>query len=447
MTPAARRRRSLVMLACWAAWLGAVIVAICFVHHFAQRFPFADDWYMCVPVLSGRQPFTLGWLWSQHNEHRILIPRLAFVALGRMDGGDFRAPVWLNVAVLATIAGAFLLAACRRRGANSLSDCFFVFLLLHVLQSSVMWGAQFQFVSSTLFFSLILFVVVFSARLSAGALVVIVLATLALPLCGGNGLTLVPPIAVWLIVLGLQRVRTKDSAAAAVALGGGLASVGLSIFYLVGWHSTPHPWGKPTLLAAAGVTAHLLASGLGPNFARFWPLGGIIVTVLLGATAVVLAAAVRRERFDGRAFALLALVGSLALLALSIGYGRGGRGWEYYLEFHYAPLALPMLCVVYLVSLDYGPPNVGRGIRWFLCLLAACVYLNAIPRSGKNPHVEEMDAFAVDLNRGLSAKELVARHMDLLEPNAPPEERDYIEKNLDLLLRAGYYKPKPTANP
>lgn len=441
-TPTTRLRDALTLGVCWAAWLSATVVAVVCVHRFAQRFPFADDWYMCVPVLNGRQPLTLAWLWSQHNEHRIFIPRLAFVALGRHDGGDFRAPVLLNVAAIAAIAGAFLVAARRRRGRASLSDCFFVCALLHVLQSSFMWGAQFQFVSSTLFFSLILFVVLFCARLTAGALAVIALATLALPLCGGNGLTLVPPIAVCLIVLGLRRLRSREFPTAAIALGGGIGSLALAGFYFVGWHSIAHPWGKPTLRAAAGVTVHMLAAGLGPDFARFWPLGGIIVTVSLAATAIALAYAVRRERYDGRAFPLLALVGSLALLALSIGYGRGGRGWEFYLEYHYAPLALPMLCIVYLASIDYAPKHIGPVLRWSLFALAAYVYFNALPAwAGANPHVDEMNAFAADLQRGLPAHELVVKHMALLESNdVPKEEREYIEQNLARLLANGYYR-------
>lgn len=115
-------------------------VATAYAIHFAQRFPYADDWNMVVPVLARLRPFNIEWLWSQYNEHRIFIPRLAFVLLGRVDHGDFRAPVLLNVAALAVISALFIVAARRRRGASSVSDCFFPFMLLHLLQSSVFWG-------------------------------------------------------------------------------------------------------------------------------------------------------------------------------------------------------------------------------------------------------------------------------------------------------------------
>jgi hypothetical protein len=429
-------------LACAAVWLAAVSVAIRYVRHFAQRFPFADDWNMSVPVLARLQPLTLGWLWSQYNEHRSFIPRLAFVALGRVDGGDFRAPVLLDVAALAVVAAAFLLAAHRRRGASSPSDCFFVFMLLHLLQSSVFWGAQFQFVSSTFFFCLVAFVICFGERLTAGALAAIALLTLALPLCGGNGLVLTPPLAAWLFALGVRRMRQGERRAGAVALGGALAVAVLALGYLVGWQAIARQWQAPTLGAAAVVAARFVAAGLGPDFAILWPLGGLIVGGLLAATAIVLGRAVGREGVDGRALPMLALVAALALLAATVGWGRAGRGsWEFFFEYHYAPLALPMLCVVYLVSLSYGPRRAGLVVRWSLFLLLGILYYDTLPR-GKHPHVAEMEAFAADLAAGLPAHELVERHIHLLASSDTPEERRNVEHNLQGLLDAGYYGRK-----
>jgi hypothetical protein len=428
--------------ACVCAWILTVSVAIYYVLHFAQRFPYADDWLMTVPVLARAQSFNLAWLWSQYNEHRLFIPRLAFVVLGRIDHGDFRAPVLLNVAALAIVAALFLLAARRRRGGSSLSDCFFAFMLLHLLQSSVFWGAQFQFISSSALFCIATFVIVSSEPLQKAGLAVISVACALLPLCGANGLMLTPPLGAWLLIHGIYRLRRHDRAAGAIAIGGALAVTALSIGYLVGWHAVPRQWEEPTLASAGVVALQFATAGFGPDLALLWPAGGILVGVLLLVSVIVLVRAVAREGVAGRALPLLALVLALGLLCATVGWGRAGRGsWPLFFEYHYAPLALPLPCLMYFVSQSYWPYRAGVIARWLLLMLAAAVYLDSLPH-GAHPHVAEMAAFEADLASGASAHDLVARHIHLLASGDTAEERATVERGLQGLFDAGYYRAR-----
>src|SRR5207248_1941283 len=62
----------------WAIWLLAGVMALAllfFVYRHGDNVPYFDDWRI-VPVLTGHEPITLRWLWSQHNEHRMPIQKL-----------------------------------------------------------------------------------------------------------------------------------------------------------------------------------------------------------------------------------------------------------------------------------------------------------------------------------------------------------------------------------
>jgi hypothetical protein len=218
--------------------------------------------------------------------------------------------------------------------------------------------------------------------------------------------------------------------------------VALSIGYLIGWDAGKHPWEDPHLATAAPVALQFAAAGFGPDLALLWPAGGVVIGVLAVYAVGVLIRGVTREGCDGRAFALLVLVLALALLAATVGWSRAARRWPLFLEYHYAPLALPIPCVLYLVSLCYGthgPRRIGVIARWSLLVLAGAVYYDSVPR-GAHPHVAEMTAFAADIATGASAHDLVARHIHLLASSDSPDERATIERGLQGLFDAGYYR-------
>src|SRR5262249_11804164 len=105
-------RRLAAGLVVWGLWGLPTAFALAFVGVYGVNVPYWDDWDM-VPVRTGRQPLTLDWLWAQHNEHRIPLPKLLYVALAR-GCGDLRAGMVFNVLCLAAVAAGLILAVRRR---------------------------------------------------------------------------------------------------------------------------------------------------------------------------------------------------------------------------------------------------------------------------------------------------------------------------------------------
>src|SRR4051812_49211071 len=93
-----------VLIAWGACAAGAIGLAV----SSAAETPLWDDWAN-VPVLTGERPLSLEWLWSQHNEHRIPLPRLIIIGLSQLTGCSFRAPPIFNAGLLAVASGVLVL--------------------------------------------------------------------------------------------------------------------------------------------------------------------------------------------------------------------------------------------------------------------------------------------------------------------------------------------------
>src|SRR5262245_38487639 len=111
------RRRALSRISGLCALLAAaappLVIAGAVARH-ARNVPLQDQWTfvpMVLDGLAGRIGF--GALWTQNNEHRLVLPRLLLVGLARLTAWDVRVEMACNLLVaLATLA---LLAALVRR--------------------------------------------------------------------------------------------------------------------------------------------------------------------------------------------------------------------------------------------------------------------------------------------------------------------------------------------
>ena len=56
----------------------------------------ADEWEL-VPALAREQPISPAWLWAQHNEHRIPLPKLVLLGLFAVSDNDIRSGMFFNV--------------------------------------------------------------------------------------------------------------------------------------------------------------------------------------------------------------------------------------------------------------------------------------------------------------------------------------------------------------
>src|SRR5262245_60670131 len=115
-------RRLLVTLAGWVVlgtYLASLVLMIGFVARFASRVPFLDEYSNLRPLFS--EP-TLADYWRPQNEHRIPVPRLVYVVALKLTGYDFRAPLAVNVTLLAGVTAVLLASVRRLRGRFALTD-------------------------------------------------------------------------------------------------------------------------------------------------------------------------------------------------------------------------------------------------------------------------------------------------------------------------------------
>ncbi len=362
------------------AFAASFVLTVGFVARFASRVPFHDE-YANFHLLFGKP--SLADFWHQHNEHRIPLPRLVYVAAVRLTWYDFRAPLVVDLALLGA-ATAYLLASVRReRGRFVATDAFIPLVALGLGNAdNLLWGFQVQFILST---SLVLVLLGLGIRhrvaSSSRRLAIIGLLASLLPLCGANGIPFGVAVGSALVLIGYRNLRASDPAlraAGASGLGGGLIALGLVATVFVGLNRTPHPPGTSTAFAEG--CFNLPGFGFGP--AAYLPHGdayggltavGVVTTLLLAATGVHLLRKLRDpDRWD-QALLLAAVLVGVAGLAAGVSHGRSGYARGVFAG-RYVTLFVPGLVAAYLAW-----SHLARGAgRWIVPLVLTCAGLVAV---------------------------------------------------------------------
>jgi hypothetical protein len=373
---------ALVSLSVWACWLGMTAAALGLVAHYAGNAPYWDELIM-VPVLTHEEPITWQFLWQQHNEHRIPLPKLVQIGLAKLTGTDFRAGMYFTVVLMAVLAAAMIVTAQRIRGHANYVDAYFPLLLLSYGHTeNFLWSFQVAFSLSTFLVCVVLSLVVCRGRgaiLQEGkmAFVPALLAggcLLLLPLCGAQGTVMVPPLALWLGLVGLLAIRAdrrrgyQGLVVVAICL---LACLLVVAYFLWGYEVPPWSVPPPTLRAWVRTSLEFLCAGFGPAAGKFWPYGLIyigLVSLLVLGTMVWRWKNQPNERL-GLAGMLLFLLGTLAL-AGALGRGRAFTGPGLGFSSRYALLSLPFIVALNFAVGRWGRPRMARLIQGSLLILA-----------------------------------------------------------------------------
>jgi hypothetical protein len=432
--PPPRRAGRAAALVVWGLWLALLLGALRLVASYGSDVPSWDDWDM-VPVLTHAQPVSAEWLWSQHNEHRVPLPRLLFLGLNRLVTVDFRVTMYADVLAVGLLAAAFLWAAARLRGRTSLANGFFPLVLLEPGQAvNMLWGWQLEFfVSAVLGGVAVLAIALAGTALSVRRAAVIVgVCALLLPLTGANGLGMVPALALWPLGLALLPGRwtgAGERRGDRLLLGLGLGALALTALYFVGWERVPHHPRAAGIFNTVKTSVQFVTIGLGPATRDLWPLMGLAVVACFGATAVMLLRVWRdRPAERARAGGLLLGLGALGCLAFGLGMGRNG------FEVRYVTLAVPAWCLVWLAWAIYGGARWSRGMPSILAATALLALWGNV-RFGLDYARDlrsHLAAFEADLRAGVPRRELVRRYDPYLHPH-----QDIPLEYLPMLRRAG----------
>jgi hypothetical protein len=354
------------------AWLAMTIAALGYVARYGSNVPSWDEWDI-VPTMTGVQPVTLEWLWSQHNEHRIPVPRLVMLSLFRAFGNDFRVLMVFNVLAMAASALGMIFVVRRLRGRTTFADAFFPILLLNFSHGvNFIWGWEVEFAVSTLLAMGALIAIAMSDRWpTMVALTAVWLLLVLLVGTGAHGVALVPPVAAWLGYRGISLLRTGepgDRARGILTMAMAVSAVVLSALYLVGYSPVPyHPSNRyPKKIVGKGV--QFITAGFGTAVRGSWPFSGLIAMGLVSLAVMMLLAVAARRRADRpRALGLLFFLIAMGTLGLAL--GMGGR---YGFEPRYIMLSVPALCCVFAVLVAFDPwkisPYLQAGMLT-LCLL------------------------------------------------------------------------------
>ena len=398
----------LFVLAVWAVMLAR---ALAFVAANASAIPFWDD-LVIGPQIEGLRAVDARWLWHQHNEHRIPLPKLVYAALLTATH-DVRSGMYAQVAILAALALACALAARRIRGRSSIADSFFPFLWLEVGNcENLLMGFQISLALPVAIATGVLLAVA-AGRVPPRprAASAIAAALVALPLCGGPGLLPLPPLAAWAVWAGVRASRAGERASARWLIGGALAAALAAGLYVVSFERrTGQPgYAEP---ARALVTAAQYASlALGGFAAAHW----YACAALVGASVTLgLALLARRGPSGGRlrAGGLLAALAGMLALAAGIGFGRGRFGDAPGLALRYVVLAAPLLVWPYLVLVRYASATTRSVGCAALCLLAAATVVPNHERGKRyaRERLAEARAIEADVAAGVVLEELARRH-------------------------------------
>jgi hypothetical protein len=484
----------------WGAWALLFAGLLGFVAHFARNVPFLDDWDV-LPQVSGERPVDASWLWSPYHEHRIPLPKLLWVALARLTRFDVRAGMFLNCLILGGLSAASIVAARRLRGKTVLADAFFPLALLHWGQhQNLLWDFGVQFLCSTLFaIALLLALVSVRGAPTPRQGIVAGLCLLGLPLCGANGLLLVPLPAAWLVAASLARNRSgagqpaelctkkdnhestkgrkhekeeghpaphflpsficllfrafvlscfRDGILVAGLAGAALLLTAVSLMGETGVGTHP---ASPDMTATVQTACQFLVMSVGPGGEIGLPLSAFALLLLLAGCTAAVAVSLRRPEEFWRASGMLCYLAAFLGLALAVGWGRAGFGGvtaAYGTRF--VTLAVPVLCWCYFAALlvpsRRGPLRLVPPLLCVLMLVLLPFNLWEGVRHGRD-NATILTAVEDDIRRGVPPDELAQRWSEKVYP--PGGRIDYLRDRLEWLRQTGQgpYKGRESSDP
>jgi hypothetical protein len=349
----------------WTVWAIMTAATILFIRHYARNVPFMDD-FLLVPMMTGHQPVSLAWLWSLHNEHRPVVSRLIMAGLYRGIAPDLRLGMYFSAGLVSTAAALMVVVVRRLRGYTSALDVVLPLSIQNIGQAETVLISFAMNLALTSGISCALVGLASTSGPGRGWPLTVKLGFLLilLPLCGGSGLVMLPPLVLWLAHRSIRGSgRGEDPAGRGQTIGLGLLTVCLAVSAAYMFHyAMPFQHRPPPSFAVALCTFLAYLSLLVcPTWHDYWPLAGLIAALLLGATLVRLGwVGLRQSGERPRAFALSAVILAMLCAGVAVGYSRSFFGPGGGLPSRYITTIAPLFGAIYVAWLVCGPAPARR---------------------------------------------------------------------------------------
>jgi hypothetical protein len=418
----------------WSTWSASLLTAVVFIAAHKANVPKVHDFDM-IPALTGNEPVTLRYLWAPAAEHRMLLPKLVIVVLGKLTHCDFRAEKFFHVACLGALSLAMMLTARRLRGRTSIVDVFFPLLLLSVGNCATCLVTLAHVLEGVIPCLALAVVLVNAGNLTWKSTVLFGTCLLVLPLCGSGAVAYVPAFVFVLLSAAVIRIRSGTPGMkrdAGLMFGFAAAAVCLVVLYFHGLE----PRDLPRQLPSVGSNFFgFFAMSVGAGGRYAWQAVSAMVLLFVVLAAGVL---VRRLFSDTRnrlrAFALLGFLSSTVVVAFAVAWSRACLGPGAALAYRFTVLATPVLCAAFFAFQLCERRSLGLGLQIALLALVIVVFPRNVQLGMQAGGHEKAVSERVlrDVRRGVEPSRLAARNRGLFPFQVP----QWTAKRLEMLMHA-----------
>jgi hypothetical protein len=369
--------RKAVLPLCWAPVIALYLYQFAMIRRCAVDVPYWDEWEYFAP---GALPNGLTWQWlfTFHNEHRIVLTKLMAWLNMKFFGLDFALQQMFNFALFGCLLAALYFLMTKVTGDDRFSyfPLFMIFLLSPLNYQNHLWAFQSQF-HLVLLFSVLALAAAFTERITLLSLslfaMLVLLAMYSFSAGPVFSLVFLVCFMVYIAAARLHSHITGALALASLAIGGGCVGTGL-VFWFHGYSKPPlHPEMVLPFTAKFWIFfLHLAGLGFGytsPDADRGWIVG--VICLVVAVLPVVLLLINSENRWTPGSWAVIS--GTAAVLAVLAAITMGRADLEALSEPRYNEFAfmlIPFAALAWWLALPRGHIRlVVMCLLWMLCFI------------------------------------------------------------------------------
>jgi hypothetical protein len=342
--------------------------------------PFWDHWAFVQELANSSGRYTLAQLWQQHNEHRIVLPRLLMLLDFHLFHARNTFLLWSTFVLQALQALLFYLVLVALRFGRSKSMVLFgltiAILFSPVQLDNFVWAFQITFILATVFTSVALYLLSRALRDREGAVPAkgkqMLAFSIAAAICAT--LSLASGLFVWPIMFAAAVLLRRSWHVPLIIL---LCWMTITALYLHGYHS-PAAHGDPLAsLKHPALVAEYLSLYIGGPWISYGHavaittgLAGILFGLLLLLTGVI-----RHRSLTWPEAFLLSVIATVLATAFITALGRLQLGLDQASAGRYQTVSLLVWAAISVLSIHWVSSTAGKSsdLSWILIAAFAAV--------------------------------------------------------------------------